>query len=162
MTAARIGEVVGAEWGEIAGDVWTVPAERMKSRKPHRVPLTRSVLDLLAGLPRTGPRIFSSQRRHRPLSSHIVLKLLADMGRAGITVHGFRSSFRDWAAECTNYPNHVVEMALGHAIGNAVEASYRRGDLFDKRRLLMTAWADYCAKPLPMGATVTPMRRGHA
>ena len=162
LTAARIGEVVGAEWGEIAGDVWTVPAERMKSRKAHRVPLTRLGLDLLAALPRTGARIFSSQRRHRPLSSDIVLKLLADMGHAGITVHGFRSSFRDWAAECTNYPNHVVEMALGHAIGNAVEASYRRGDLFEKRRQLMTAWADYCAKPLPTGATVTPIRRGHA
>ena len=140
-----------------SGDLWTVPPERMKGRKEHRVPLAEPVIDLLAQLPRRGPRLFSGDRLRRPFARS-VRKLMASMGHPGVTIHGFRSSFRDWAAEMTSYPNHVVEMALAHAIGSAVEASYRRGDLIDKRRMLMEAWADYCSKPAPAGATVTPIR----
>jgi integrase len=145
LTAARVGEVLGAKWNEISGDVWTVPASRMKGRRDHRVPLSGRAVEMLQALPRTSEYIFPGARGL--IANNGPRKLLRRMGRSDITVHGFRSSFRDWAAEATHYPNHVVEMALAHAIPNAVEAAYRRGDLFDKRRRLMDAWADYCGKP---------------
>jgi integrase len=144
LTAARVGEVLGARWEEISGDLWTVPASRVKSRREHRVPLSRPALQLLEALPQTNSYVFSGLRAQ--LANNGLRKLLRRMWPVSITVHGFRSSFRDWAAEATDYPNHVVEMALAHAIPSAVEAAYRRGDLFDKRRKLMEAWAEFCTR----------------
>jgi integrase len=113
LTAARLGETLGARWDEIAGNLWTVPAERMKSRREHRVPLSKCAVDLIQGVPRTGPYVFPGKRSGGRIPNNIPGKLLRRMGRV-VTVHGFRSSFRDWAAEITAYPNHVVEMALTH------------------------------------------------
>jgi integrase len=144
LTAARVSEVLGAKWDEISGDLWTVPANRMKSRREHRVPLSGQAVEMLQPAPRTSAYVFPGARGQ--LANNGLRKLLRRMWPVGITVHGFRSSFRDWAAEATDYPNHVVEMALAHAIPSAVEAAYRRGDLFEKRRKLMEAWAAYCAK----------------
>jgi integrase len=156
LTAARTGETIGATWAEIDFDakVWTVLASRMKAGKKHRVPLTDRTLAILKALPHHGDRIF-------PLSNMGMLQLLRGM-RPGATTHGFRSAFRDWAADSTNYPNHVVEMALAHAVGDKVEKAYRRGDLFEKRRRLMAEWDRYCARPLPIGATVTTLTRRSA
>jgi integrase len=139
LTAARTGEVLGATWEEIdlKKATWTVPAPRMKSGREHRVPLSDRSVAILDGLSHRSRRVF-------PLSNMALLQLLRRMGRADITAHGFRSSFRDWAAERTHYPNFVVEMALAHTVGNKVEAAYRRGDLFDKRRALMAEWAAFC------------------
>src|SRR5262249_37769256 len=143
LTAARVSEAVGARWSEMSGDVWTVPAERMKGGKPHRVPLSRRAMDLLKMLPRKGDLIFPGPKFGRALNINAPRKLLIDMGHR-VTVHGFRSSFRDWAAERTNFPSEVAEMALAHVVGSKVEAAYRRGDMFDKRRRLMDAWAEFC------------------
>lgn len=148
LTAARTGEVIGADWREIdlAGAVWTVPAERMKGGREHRVPLSKPALALLGELSRqaSGP-VFASERG--ALSNMALLMTLRRMGRADITVHGFRSTFRDWGAERTAFPREVAEAALAHAIGDKVEAAYRRGDLFEKRRKLMEAWGAYCTTP---------------
>jgi integrase len=162
LTAARTGEVRGARWSEVdlLGKVWTVPAARMKGGKEHRVPFSERAVEILSGLPREqdNDRVFigagSAGLSHSAMSS-----ILARMGRANVTVHGFRSTFRDWAAEQTSYANHVVEMALAHTISNAVEAAYRRGDLFDKRRRLMSDWAAYCAGT-DADNNVVPMRAG--
>jgi integrase len=163
LTAARTGEVIGARWDEIdlTGKVWTVPAGRIKGGKQHRVPLTDRALEILKALPREHGNsfVFIGPRSGGGLSHMAMALVLTRMKRDDITVHGFRSTFRDWAAETTGYPNHVVEMALAHAIGNAVEASYRRGDLFDKRRKLMAEWARYCSSPpLKKSAKVVPLR----
>jgi integrase len=141
LTATRTGEVIGATWDEfdLAAGIWTIPADRMKAGRGHRVPLANRAVKILEGMPRAS--------RPFPLSNMAFLQLLKRMGRGAITAHGFRSAFRDWAAETTGYPNHVVEQALAHVIGNAVEAAYRRGDLFDKRRRLMNDWAAFCAFP---------------
>jgi integrase len=157
LTAVRTNEAIGATWDEInlKGQTWTIPASRMKADREHRVPLSDRVVKILEGLPRDGRYVFSGSHRGR-LSNMAMLELLRGM-RPGITTHGFRSTFRDWAAEMTTTPNHVVEMALAHAIGDDVEKAYRRGDLFAKRTRLMKQWADYCSKPLPKGATVTQL-----
>jgi integrase len=155
LTAARSNEVIGAKWDEVAGRVWTVPAARMKAGKEHRVPLSDAALAVLERM-----RAFRKDEHvvPRPFTKNYLLGVVRSMGRADISVHGFRSSFRDWAAEQTAFPNHVVEQALAHAIGDKVEAAYRRGDLFEKRRRLMDAWAAYCArlsakgKVVPIGA----------
>jgi integrase len=146
LTAARSSEVLGARWNEIDGNVWTVPAERMKAGKPHRVPLSNHAVEILASLPHEGEFIFVGARTDAASNPHQLKRVLQRMGYVNITVHGFRSTFRDWAAETTAYPNHVAEMALAHVVGNGVEAAYRRGDLFEKRRQLMQDWADYCAR----------------
>jgi integrase len=148
LTAARLGEVLGAHWSEIAGEVWTVPATRMKGGREHRVPLSGPAVRLLEALPRTSDHVFPGEHSGCRMPNNATWKFLRRMGRPDITVHGFRSSFRDWAAETTAHPNHVVEMALAHAVGNAVEAAYRRGDLFEKRRRLMEDWAKYCGTPI--------------
>lgn len=157
--ATRTGEVIGARWPEINLDakLWTIPAERMKARKEHRVPLSNRALQILKSLPREADFIFPGGRKGVPISNMAMAQLLKRMARVDITVHGFRSTFRDWAAERTNYPNHVVEMALGHVIGDKVEAAYRRGDLFDKRRKLAEAWAMYCSARQQLDAKVTPI-----
>jgi integrase len=151
FTAARTSEVLGARWDEIdrAGKVWIVPAARMKSERVHRVPLTDSALAILdrAEQPRREPRpdwfVFEGYRRGRPLSIMSMTMLLRRMGRDNITVHGFRSSFRDWAGDETHFPREVAEAALAHVIGDEAEQAYRRGDALAKRRALMQAWADY-------------------
>jgi integrase len=150
LTAIRPGEVLGAQWDEIEGDTWTIAAERTKAHRGHRVPLSRPAVKLLAALPRTGPTIFGQP------SPQLLARVLERMN-VDATPHGFRSSFRDWAAETTAYPNFVVEQALAHSIGS-VEAAYRRGDLFEKRRRLMEDWATYCNQPHAKG-DVVPMRR---
>lgn len=116
----------------------------MKAKRPHRVPLSSSAIALIKSLPQViGGPLFEGARERRPMSNMAMLKLLERMGHETLTVHGFRSTFRDWAAECTPFPNEVVEMALAHTIRDKTESAYRRGDLFEKRRLLMQAWADY-------------------
>ena len=154
LTAARTGEVRGARWSEIKGDTWIIPGERMKGEREHRVPLSKRALKLLTELPRESEFVFIG-REGRSLSVNSIVSVLQRMGRSdGLTIHGFRSTFRDWAAETTAYPNHVVEMALAHAIGSGVEAAYRRGDLFEKRRRLMEDWAKFCAQPARKGEVV--------
>jgi integrase len=164
LTASRIGEVTGARWSEVDGNnIWTVPANRMKTGVEHCVPLSSQAVALLKSLPRTGELIFPGKRSGAGLSNKTPIKLLhrIRMGHADATVHGFRSSFRDWASEQTGFPREVCEAALAHAVGDAVEAAYRRGDLIDKRRLLMQAWSDYCRRPVPTAATVTPIGVRH-
>ena len=151
LTAARVSEAVGARWSEISGDVWTIQAERMKGGKPHRVPLSRRAMDLLKALPRNGDLIFPGPKLGRALNINAPRKLLIDMGHS-VTVHGFRSSFRDWVAERTSYPNHVAEAALAHAVADKVEKAYRRTDLFEKRRRLMADWAAWCSRPMSVNA----------
>jgi integrase len=145
LTAARTGEIIGAKWSEIDLDagVWTVPAERMKAGVEHRVPLSDPALQILREMEaiRSGDFVFPGGKRGRPLSNMAMLKTLERMGRDDLTVHGFRSSFRDWASETTAFPSEVVEAALAHTIESKVERAYRRGDLFEKRRELMGAWA---------------------
>ena len=147
LTAARTGEVIGARPDEIKDKVWTVPAGRMKASKEHRVPLSESAFAVVETLREEhgGAHLFPGGKRDKPLSNMAMLALLDRMGRSDLTAHGFRSTFRDWAAECTNYPNEVVEMALAHTISSKVEAAYRRGDLFEKRKSLMSDWATFCA-----------------
>lgn len=164
LTAARTGEVIGARWDEIDLEqaTWTVPGERMKSGKEHRVPLSDALLKLLAALPREegNPHVFiSTSSRNAPLSNMSMSMLLRRMKCTDIVVHGFRSTFRDWAAERTAYANHVVEMALAHSISNSVERAYRRGDLFTKRRRLMDDWSEYSASDQAKGADVVPLRK---
>jgi integrase len=159
LTVARTGEALGARWDEIdlVAKVWTVPAERMKAGREHRVPLSDAALGALEearplaltkeGAPDPAAPVFPGPRRALPMSNMTMLMLLRRMKRDDLTAHGFRSTFSDWAAERTAYPREVVEMALAHAIGNKVEAAYRRGDLFEKRRRLMADWARFCAAP---------------
>jgi integrase len=167
LTAARTGEVIGACWSEIdfAARMWTVSAARMKAGREHRVPLSKAalaVLDRMKG--QGGDFIFHGGKAGRGLSNMALLKVLERAGYPDLTAHGFRSTFRDWAAERTYFPREVAEMALAHTVGDAVEAAYRRGDLFAKRRQLMDAWADYCARPGTVGDeqqnNVTLLRRG--
>lgn len=146
LTAARSGEVLGATWGEIDLEeaTWTVPAARMKGKRLHRVPLSGAAVAILEAIGPKAPErpVFEGQKPKSPLSTMAMEMLLRRMD-VDATVHGFRSSFRDWAAEKTDFPNEVCEAALAHVVGNKVEAAYRRGDLFEKRRQLMQAWADY-------------------
>jgi integrase len=150
LTAARSGEIRYATWSEIdlENRLWTVPAARMKTGKAHRVPLSQTALAVLTarrvatGGAAAGELVFAA-RPGRPLGPTTLRDTLQRLGPPGLTVHGFRSSFRDWAAETTHFANEMVEMALAHAVGSKVEAAYRRGDLFDKRHQLMDAWATY-------------------
>lgn len=149
LTAARTGEVLGAAWGEIDAEaaVWTIPASRMKTGKEHRVPLSNGALGILAKVKKLrteqSPGAIVFPNGNSRLSGMAMAMLLRRMGIKNATVHGFRSTFRDWAAECTEYSHEVCEMALAHVIGNKAEAAYRRGDLFAKRRALMADWADF-------------------
>ena len=159
LTAARTNEVIGAHWSEIniKDKTWTVPSGRMKAGVEHRVPLSDRTIAIIKALPHRGPYVFAHDDGAQ-LSNMAMLQLLRGMS-PGITTHGFRSSFRDWAAERTNYPNHVVEKALAHAVPDKVEAAYRRGELFEKRAKLMAQWSAFLAKPAPAGATVVPLRQ---
>jgi integrase len=159
LTAARTGETTGARWGEIDGDVWTVPAERMKKgEKAHRVPLCARAMAILASLPRESGFIFPGPSQNKPISNWAMLELLKGMNDDGLTVHGFRSTFRDWASEATHYPPAVAEMALAHTIKDKVEAAYRRGDLLPKRKLLMADWEKFCLSA-PIEGKVLSMQK---
>lgn len=128
----------------------------MKSGKEHRVPLTERALEIIAAadVADDGEFVFAGGSLGKPLSNMAMLKVLERMGRNDLTVHGFRSTFRDWASELTNFPNEVIEMALAHAIDSKTELAYRRGDLFAKRRRLMDAWAEYCSRVPKAGAVI--------
>lgn len=161
LTAARTNESIGATWAEIDLDakVWTIPKDRMKADKEHRVPLSDKCIGLLGVMQaiRLNDFVFPGQRNG--LSNMAMLKLLERMDRKDLTVHGFRSTFRDWAAESTAYPGEVVEMCLAHTIKNQAEAAYRRGDLMEKRLRIMNDWAKYCDTKTFAGDNVTPLRK---
>lgn len=164
LTAARSGEVRGMTWEEVDLDagLWTVPADRMKAGREHRVPLSSSALAVLNRAPRwPGVDVVFPGTKGQPLSDMSLTAVLKRL-EVPVTAHGFRSSFRDWAAESTGYPGDVVEMALAHTIGSKVEAAYRRGDLFDKRVRLMDDWAAFCAVAAGAGAGVVVPLRGAA
>ena len=168
LTAARTSEIIKARWEEIdtAEKVWTVPAERMKGKKgkkrEHRVPLSSAAFDLLQQIPREGEFIFPGRSARKPLSNMAMLELMRDIC-PGYVPHGFRSSFRDWAFEQTNFSAEIVEAALAHVNKNKVEAAYKRGDALEKRRRLMRDWARHCGSaPQVQAATVTPIGRGRA
>ena len=151
----------GATWAEfdLEAKLWTIPAERMKAGREHRVPLSSAALALLDKAPRVSAIVFSGRVRDSSLSDMSLTAVLRRMERHAITVHGFRSTFRDWCAEsvANSFPREVCEHALAHSLPDKVEAAYRRGDLLEKRVMLMQAWADYCAA-IPVAATVTPIR----
>jgi integrase len=148
LTAARSGEVLGLRCSEIDFDkkIWTVPANRMKAGREHRVPLSARACTILEGLAEVNGRdfIFAGQMRKKPLSNMAMDMILRRMKRDDVTVHGFRSSFRDWSGNITNFPREVTETALAHIIGDKAEQAYRRSDALEKRRKLMDAWAAYC------------------
>ncbi|RKQ73474.1 tyrosine-type recombinase/integrase [Oceanibaculum indicum] len=164
LTATRTGEVIGARWPEIdlEAAVWTIPAERMKAGKEHRVPLSRYAVGILTDLKKHADsadgHVFPGMKKGKPLSNMAMLATLKRMDRADLTAHGFRSTFRDWAAERTGYPAEVAEMALAHTISSKVEAAYRRGDLFEKRRRMMEDWASFATTPGPIGEVVNIRR----
>lgn len=137
LTAARTGEVRGMAWSEVVGDVWVIPAARMKSRREHRVPLSAAAQAVLAGVPRLDERVFAGLGAN---AMRLALQALVP----DVTTHGMRSAFRDWAGEATSFPREVVEMALAHVVGTATERAYARGDLFNKRKALMEAWGGFC------------------
>jgi len=154
LTAARSGEVRGATWAEIdqTEGTWSLAAERMKGDRPHRVPLSDRALELLEALPRLEGTdlVFPGASGKKPLSDMTLTATLRRM-KVDATAHGFRSTFRDWAAERTAVPGEVAEMALAHVVGNETEAAYRRGDLFEKRRALMAQWSTFIDTPPPKG-----------
>ena len=164
LTAARTGEVIGARWSEVnlADATWTVPATRMKAGREHRVPLSPRALAILEDMPTSGDAfVFPGGKPGKPLHNRAIFDLRKIMGRTDITAHGFRSAFRDWAAERTRYPDHVVEQALAHTIGSAVERAYRRTDVFEQRRRLMDDFAEFCTTaPTERGKIVQMQRRG--
>jgi integrase len=163
LTAARTGEVLGATWGEInvAEAMWTIPANRMKAKREHRVPLSPAAIALLRKLPRepNNPHVFIGSQPGRGFSRIALGGIMQRLERSE-TVHGFRSSFRTWAAEQTNYPRDVWERALAHIVGNRTERAYERTDLFDKRRKLMESWSKYVTSPPAKPGAVIPIRKG--
>lgn len=163
LTAARSGEVRGATWDEIDLDdrLWIVPASRMKAEREHRVPLSDTAVQLLKNLPGSDddPLVFTSTKKATPLSDMAMTSVLRRMDETHCTVHGFRSTFRDWAAEITNYPRDMAEMALAHSVGDKVEAAYRRGDMLKKRFKMMNDWALYCASERKDSNVIVPIRR---
>lgn len=164
LTVSRTGEALGAHWNEIDFDakVWTVPPERMKGRKEHRVPLTGRMIELLKALPREAGNdlVFIGSKTGKRIDKMVLPKLLHAMGHAA-TIHGFRASFRTWAAESTAFPREVIEAALAHKTGTAVELAYQRSDVLEKRRQLMEAWSEFVATPdRKSGGNVTPIRKG--
>ncbi len=160
LTATRTNEVIQAEWSEFDfnAEMWIVPAERMKAKREHRVPLSPAAINVLKSVEGYDKKyVFPGHKRGSHLSNGGMLAVLKRLKRRDITVHGFRSTFRDWCAESTNYPSDVAEMALAHTLRDKTEAAYRRGDLFEKRTHLMDDWAKYCDNVLTE-ATVTPIR----
>ena len=162
LTAARTGEVIGAKWSEIDLErrLWIIPAERMKAGREHRVPLSEPALAILEAIKtrRQGDYVFAGARPRRPMAAGALLAVLRKLGRPG-TVHGFRSCFADWCSERTNFPAEVREMALAHAVGDKVEAAYRRTVLLQKRQQLMDAWSRFAVSPAT-SAKVVAIRSG--
>lgn len=164
LTATRTGDVRFAVWGEIdeTKRLWTIPAERMKTRKEHTVPLTDAALAILQKVKAEMIKsdfVFPNDRTGKAMSENFGTSLLKRMDKSDITIHGFRSTFRDWASEVSHYPSDVVEMSLAHTIKNKTEGAYRRGDLLAKRTKLMADWAAYCALiPSESGANVVQLR----
>jgi integrase len=158
LTAARPNEILGMTWSEVdlAAGQWSVPGARMKSGRPHRVPLCARAVELLAALPREGDFVFMGRRSGARPYVMALVGLLRRMGHS-VTAHGFRASFKTWASERTNYPRELIEAALAHVIGDAAEQAYSRGDLFARRRQLMESWAKYCSDP-HVEADVLPLR----
>ncbi|PWK65847.1 site-specific integrase [Aminobacter sp. AP02] len=160
LTAARSGETRGAIWSEIDldGKLWTIPAERMKGGRLHRVPLSDRAVAILEGMKATriNDYVFPGARDKRPISENTMAKVLADNGGNGFTVHGFRSSFRDWVTEGTSHDGDLAEMALAHAVGDAVTRAYARSDALEKRRVVMTDWSAYLAKPSAIASPTKP------
>lgn len=167
LCAARSGEVRGMKWAEVDGGVWTIPADRMKAGREHRIPLSSAAQSLLTKSPRVSDYVFPGARQGSLLSDMSLTAVLRRMNSDGmewvsekgdpITVHGFRSTFRDWASETTNFPREVCEHALAHQLPDKVEAAYRRGDLIEKRKLLMEAWSNFCATNIE-SAEIVPIR----
>jgi integrase len=181
LTAARSADTIGARWDEIElkaipvttrdadgnetiikGPCWVIPAHRMKRPKPHVVPLSDRAVEILKAMPRedSNPFVFIGASKGKPISAMAMPEALERMAwPTAVTVHGMRSSFRDWASEIATFPKDVVETALHHTVGNAVERAYRRGEFFDKRRLLMDAWAKWCTTPRSSpGEVVVPIK----
>jgi integrase len=161
LTAARSGEILGLRWPEIDLDkkIWTVPADRMKAGREHRVPLSPRAVAILRQLAKVkvGDFVFDGQARNKPLSNMAMEMVLRRMKIEDATVHGFRSSFRDWAGNVSNFPREITETALAHVIGDKAEQAYRRSDALEKRRKLMEAWAAYCEPKT--SANVVPIRK---
>jgi integrase len=162
LTATRTGEAIGAMWSEIdvGQALWTIPAKRMKAGREHRVPLSDAALAVLTESAKLrkkkdedGPA-FPGSKVGKPLSNMALLMLLRRMQRSDLTAHGFRSTFRDWCAEATNYPREVAEAALAHTLRDKTEAAYQRGDMMEKRRRLMAEWASFCGRRAPIGDVV--------
>lgn len=163
LTASRTENTIGATWPEIdtANKVWVIAGEKMKNGKEHRVPLTERMLAILAEMKeaKVSEFVFPGWKKETGLSNGTMLQLMEKTGHGHYTVHGFRSTFNDWASEQTTHPNHVVEMALAHAIGDKVQEAYRRGNLFEHRVKLMAAWDTYCTTPeAKQGGNVVAMR----
>lgn len=165
LTTTRTNEVIGCAREEIdwQARTWTIPAARMKSGKLHRVPLSPRALELLSGLDQEAgnKHVFIGRRAGAPLGIVAMYRVTKALNPA-VTNHGFRSTFSDWAHEVSNFPNHVIELSLAHAVGTGVERAYRRGDLFDKRRKLMDAWARYCESTPVATSEVVPLRRARS
>jgi integrase len=161
LTATRSGEIYGARWSEIdvEAKVWTLPAARMKAAREHRVPLSARALAILEKLgdAKTSDYVFPSPHGRKPLSHVSMAKVMHRLQIDGVTVHGFRSAFRDWCGETTSFPREVAEAALAHVAGDATERAYRRGDALEKRRKLMDAWAQFCEPKA--GSNVLSMAR---
>jgi integrase len=162
LTASRPGECLGMRWGEVdlGAALWTVPGERMKSGRPHRVPLSHRAVELLATLPREGEFVFLGRRTGAKPHPMVLVTLLRRMGHT-VTAHGFRASFKTWASERTNYPRELIEAALAHVIGDAAEQAYSRGDMLARRRQLMEAWSEFCSRPAAE-AEIVPIRKVEA
>jgi len=150
FAARQSNEILGAKWQEInpRTKIWVIPADRMKAGKEHRIPLSPRAMAILTSLraAKTGPFVFEGNKPKQPLSSMAMAMQMRRLGRTDITVHGFRSSFRDWVWEETEFPHELAEQALAHTIQNKAEAAYRRGDALERRRAMMNAWADFCQR----------------
>lgn len=146
LTASRTSETVGAKWSEFELDtgLWTIPGSRMKAKRDHRVPLSDHALDILSSLPRGAEFAFVGARGNRPLSNMAMLELLRGLDKTGATVHGFRSTFMDWGHDVMGFSKEMMDLALAHRVSDKVEAAYRRSDMLQRRRTLMTAWASFC------------------
>jgi integrase len=161
LTACRSGEGRGATWAEIDLDhaVWTLPAERTKAEREHRVPLSEPAMAVLREMAQLGTEgfVFPGLKAAAPVSSGGLAKAVHAAGGGAATVHGMRSTFRDWCAEATSYPRELAEAALAHVVGDATERAYQRGDALERRRRMMAHWGEFCSKPMPAGAVV-PLR----
>jgi len=168
LTAARTGEAIGATWAEIdtVARIWTVSADRMKMKRDHRVPLSPPAIKLLEQLRPENAKpehfVFHNDSRARPISNMAMIQLLARMGRAEITVHGFRSSFRDWVLEATEHPRDLAELSLAHVNRDKVESAYARGDAIERRAKMMNDWAAFCGKPAATIASLDTRRAAKA